>query len=176
MNHTQIKLSKTARNNLLKLARGLLTQTPPPRFGMQSYMTFKNEGYVSDTYLDGNFYSTDVAISKPDIYTDPKCGTVACAAGHGPLYGMKKRKDEEWSDYVYRVFLPLADASYDAYFFRSAVFDWLFSAHWSDTDNTPKGAAARILYLLDNGLPENAREVMLGREAKPYTRYKKLPA
>ena len=35
-----------------------------------------------------------------------------------------------------------------------AVLDWINSGEWSDVDNTPLGAAARINYFLNKGIPE----------------------
>lgn len=35
------------------------------------------------------------------------------------------------------------------------LFEWLFDAYWGRIDNTPEGAAARIDYFLEKGLPSN---------------------
>lgn len=83
------------------------------------------------------------------------CGTVACAAGHGPMAGIRALPGEEWYGYVSRVFTD------DLYERR-----WCFGADWTDIDNTPHGAARRIRHLLDHGLPADWWEQMY-REA-PY--------
>lgn len=37
---------------------------------------------------------------------------------------------------------------------RSVIYDWLFSDGWLDYDNAPEGAAKRILYMLEHGVPD----------------------
>ena len=72
------------------------------------------------------------------------CCTVACAVGHGVYAGFPIKEKEFWHDYSYRVFLE-----------DSEEWKWCFSAAWEHTDNTTKGAAKRILYMLDRGVPED---------------------
>jgi hypothetical protein len=103
------------------------------------------------------------------------CGTVACAVGHGPSAGMLFQKDEiisaegdegeprpDWWAYGRRVFGLTSG---------NPEFLWLFGAMWSDRDNTHRGAAARIRYYLDRGLPEcmaeNPYHSLLPDEAVP---------
>ena len=45
---------------------------------------------------------------------------------------------------------------------------WCFGSIWSETDNTPIGAALRIEWLLNNGLPENWFCQMYGEEELCY--------
>lgn len=67
------------------------------------------------------------------------CGTSACAAGHGPVATRVQRfVGESWEEYIERTFGNLP----------SNYGRFLFSAWWSETDNTPRGAAARIVHLL----------------------------
>ena len=73
------------------------------------------------------------------------CGTVGCAAGHGPSLGIKVKKGEGWTDYSRRVFTHG----------NSRTFKWCFHQLWADCDNTPQGAALRIFYMLDFGIPED---------------------
>lgn len=40
--------------------------------------------------------------------------------------------------------------------------DWCFSSGWVNTDNTPSGAADRIEWLINNGLPENWKDQIWG--------------
>ena len=72
------------------------------------------------------------------------CGTVGCAVGHGPYAGIKKLLNENWLEYTERVFVipsGLTEAT------------WCFSSAWALFDNTPEGAAHRILYLVKHGKP-----------------------
>ncbi len=68
------------------------------------------------------------------------CGTSACAVGHGPAAGIPMlwvgARPESWLEYQSRAFGP-------------DVYEALFHGSWSNVDNTPHGAAARIAYVLD---------------------------
>ena len=82
----------------------------------------------------------------------PTCGTVGCALGHGPYAGFPKLQCEKWEEYGERVYglaewLPGSGINHQ--------WDWCFSPHWDVTDNSPTGAAKRILWLLDRGLPDD---------------------
>lgn len=75
---------------------------------------------------------------EPPQNTD--CGTVACAAGHGPAAGIEPKPNEGWESYTKRVF---------------SSSHWMFASTWSRHDNTAHGAAKRIIYALRNRtLPE----------------------
>ncbi|MDH7796400.1 MULTISPECIES: hypothetical protein [unclassified Beijerinckia] len=128
------------RENLKKLADYLATGTTACRFDMGSF--------CRDEYGD------DLA---PLVH---ECGTVACAAGHGPAAGIEPiKKDESWTTYVRR------------HFGLSLFSDegmWLFSGSWERSDNTPEGAARRIYWLLDEGLPSNWHKQMMRTEPLCY--------
>lgn len=88
------------------------------------------------------------------------CGTVACAAGHGPSLGIIVDGCDGWIAYCDKAFgAPIGEPSHD----------WLFSGSWGIYDNSPRGAAARINYALKQGIPENAREQMDGEAPLSYT-------
>jgi hypothetical protein len=121
-------MKKKHRENLLKLA-DYLDKLPDDyeQFHMYSYMA-QRSSYGWATF-DLN--------EKPK----PECGTVACAVGHGPAAGIRIYGDWDWESYADRVFgeLPYDDFSY------------MFGSSWCDTDNTPKGAAARIRTFVELG-------------------------
>jgi len=83
------------------------------------------------------------------------CGAVGCAVGHGPYAGIEKLPGEDWSFYSDRVF-GLDDIEFEA------EWEWCFCSRWSERDDTPQGAAKRILWLLDKGLPEDHDEQKCG--------------
>lgn len=104
-------------------------------------------------HFDMNFYwdcpvknldTWGCPVKNPDpwgcISKTPECGTVACAAGHGPAAGIEKTV-EIWEHYIHINFIN------DEY--QRELF-WCFSGWWVDVDNTPKGAAKRIFYMLEN--------------------------
>lgn len=88
-----------------------------------------------------------------------RCGTAACAAGHGPAAGIKprsKREEQCWSAYTHnRLCLPFAQDP------NGYVWKTCFSTQWSAgryvqlpgqvTIHTAADAGKRILYLLDTG-------------------------
>ena len=67
----------------------------------------------------------------------------SCAIGYGPDSGIPKLHDENWGEYYIRAFGVA----------RGYSWDWCFSGEWRYRDNTPQGAAARILYLVEHGVP-----------------------
>lgn len=82
--------------------------------------------------------------SELRINSEQTCGSVGCAIGHGPYVGIIKEAEENWYEYAERVFGMVP-----------ARWAWLFSSNWKDVDNTPEGAAARIRYYLEHGMPKN---------------------
>ena len=130
-----IKLTKTQKSNLEKLASFLENHVPPPRFNMSSFL--ENADLKIGSWHEKNSeYMTFTSSSK--VYNH--CGTVACAVGHGPLVGIHKKRTEGWFAYADRVFGSE----------NMSVFTFLFGGCWEEVDNTPEGAAARIRFFLDN--------------------------
>lgn len=84
------------------------------------------------------------------------CGSVGCAIGH-TAFVIPKYKNETWLDYSLRV-TGLTDNDYEG----NSAWDWCFSEEWRYVDNTPQGAADRIDWLLEYGLPLNWQEQLFG--------------
>ncbi len=78
-----------------------------------------------------------------------KCGTVACAAGHGPSAGIDPDENEGWGQYILGKF---------GVTYSSAFYGWCFYDAWETFDPGPQQAGKRILYLLKHGLPEGFEE------------------
>lgn len=74
-----------------------------------------------------------------------ECGTVGCAVGNGPLAGIKVVPGETWNDYHARALGSDCE--------HGGVYCWCFHGRWVIADNTPRGAAKRILYMLRRGVP-----------------------
>lgn len=124
------------RDNLKKLADYLVSGKTRMEFDMSNYC------------LSGHS-----RISKPEHHD---CGTVGCAIGHGPAAGIPViDRDNTWFWYADRVFQCDMDE-----------WDWCFSQDWLFVDNTPQGAAYRIYYMLDHGVPDDAYEQRIS--AKDY--------
>lgn len=102
--------------------------------------------YLSSEKLDAKFNMAqycEIQRSGGDEETD--CGSVGCAIGHGPYAGIHKSEHESWRDYGNRCFITDD--------FSKSCFTFLFSADWWSVDNTPQGAARRIDYVIEHGLP-----------------------
>ena len=70
---------------------------------------------------------------------EPHCGSAGCAVGFAPLFGLKKRRSENWFTYSGRIFNLNDDISWN----------WCFGENWSGPKyGTAAHAAQRIRHLL----------------------------
>lgn len=132
-------LSAQQLTNLMRLARGLLALPEyAPQFSMR---TFRSEPGETQTTL---ISSTPAA---PYATAEPPCGTVACAVGYAPAilnvpmpefteYAWKM--NQGWMEFSYRTLGSLP----------SGLWEWCFDGSWRGIDNTPHGAAARIVHMI----------------------------
>lgn len=124
------------RENLLKLAR-YLWDLP------EDYKHFDMKDFFR---VGGDTYNTLEA--NPLLLNE--CGAVACAVGHGPAAGVVCNDEShlcgKWRAYG-RLSFGLS--------MNMKSWDWCFSSNWWEFDNTPKGAAKRIFYMLEQ--PEDGR-------------------
>jgi len=109
-------------------------------------MNRENLKILADYLLTNEFKESKFDISKfsdEPFYREQRlqtnCGSIGCAVGHGPYAGLPKLPGESWTKYSERVF------EIDP---ESDEWEWCFSGNWDGIDNTPKGAARRILLLL----------------------------
>lgn len=127
-----VTITQKQHDNLVKLSKFLRELSPEyarKHFDMRAYHGMREE---TSFYL----YNVLGYIGDGDSLN---CQTVACAAGFGPMAGVPKGDDEEWSDYVDRAFG-------DSYGVFTAVFD----ASWARVHghSTALAAAQRIDMLL----------------------------
>lgn len=156
-------MDKTQRKNLLKLA--VYLESLPrdyKHFDMRDYADHRGK-----CSLRGE--PRQLAAAQPREFLS-NCGTVACAAGHGPAAGIRPHPTDfvgawfGWSSYVARSFTGYDDD----------LFDFLFTSGWEDSDNTHYGAAARIRYFLATGNIPRAYPALAREEAmRKYAPYKK---
>jgi len=78
---------------------------------------------------------------------------------HGPRAGLSPQSDEDWAGYCRRVF-GIGN--------ERGLLTWLQSPLWRKTDPSPEGAALRIAYLLDYGLPHDHVEIAMGQAYSDY--------
>lgn len=165
MSHFPFEVTAEQRSNLETLASFLERSVPPPTFSMKTFVTVKKDFVLEEEFDEDRYFdSRDALNSRPSLmklsyYTEPDCGTVACAVGHGPLAGIAPLEDESWFEYSKRVF----GAPY------GSLFRWLFDDNWANVDDTATGAAARIRYYLEHGIPENYYDQHFGRAPLCYT-------
>tara|TARA_Y100001001_G_C8000065_1_gene305949 strand:- start:1052 stop:1474 length:423 start_codon:yes stop_codon:yes gene_type:complete len=104
---------------------------------------------VDDDQFNMNVFFRDYDIVENDYLVEGKttCGTVACAAGWGPAAGILAADNcQYWGDYICDMFLDGEGLS--SGLDLNPVYRWVFSEAWSVADNSPKGAAARIRWML----------------------------
>jgi hypothetical protein len=101
------------------------------------------------TCYDSNGSDCAVAI-------EPKCGTAGCAIGWAPRAGVMPLKHETWGNFADRA---LGD---DPDFWL-----WCFAFDWFPRDNTPRGAAKRILWALVKGVPDTRDTVQMQAGKSP---------
>ena len=131
------------RDNLQRMADHLKTNVIPDNFHMGRYR------------------------GDDDDLSSPVCGSVGCTVGTCSVLDaenvIKNFTDTDgeiefgdWSE-DFTGLLGVEDE-----------WSWCFGSTWSKTDNTPAGAALRIEWLLNHGLPENWKNQMYGREKLCY--------
>lgn len=136
-------LTRTQRKNLAKLADYL--ESLPRRYRHFEMRDFTGLPEGDERLIEYARHNGGVG----------KCGTVACAVGHGPAAGILFRRQDfhrmphgrlraNWTRYSQR-FAPRG--------LDEPEFDWAFGSPWSKVDNHHWGAAARIRYLLKHGAP-----------------------
>lgn len=154
MKNIKVKLLPHERENLQKLAEFL----------------YKND----EVLYEGEpveFSMTDYSDSEHHLLS-AECGTVGCAVGWGPHAGIAKLITENWNEYSCRCFLEYFDNKRGIDFGgKNPIWTWMFSAKWALTDNSRRGAALRILYLLEFGMPENYQDQWEGDAPLCYIDY-----
>lgn len=142
---TELPITAEQRANLLRLAHYLLHGPRLMEFNMGFYMIGRHR----------------LGVIRPHNH---ECGTVACAAGHGPAAGIEPFHGETWYSYTRRCFIG-ADLDLLAADCRT----WCFASDWARTDNTREGAAHRIIYMLKYGVPDHWAAQMHGTAERVYS-------
>lgn len=125
------------RENLQKMAE-YIKKIPQKQFSMAEFRTF----------------------NTPEDLETHKCNTIGDVIGHCTVLDIEDNLPRittgvinfnDWS------------VNYTGLYRDSAEWIWCFSQYWVRTDNTPTGAAKRIEWLLNNGLPSNYRHQITGK-------------
>lgn len=94
-----------------------------------------------------------------------ECNSVGCVIGHCTIL------DSENILINYRDIFNEIDFIGWSYKFTGLnryEWHWCFASDWINIDNTPEGASQRIMYLIENGLPDNWIEQMDGKKPLCY--------
>ena len=100
-----------------------------------------------------------------DDFSNPVCGSVGCTVGTCTVLDVEN------------VIENFTNPDGEIYFWGWSVdftgiyggeWSWCFHSKWRNTDNTPTGAALRIEWLLNNGLPADWDCQMRGKEKLCY--------
>lgn len=140
------------RENLKILSDGLLGLIPSIEDTSQVH--FDMESYSDVNEADDSYFHRNNAEIKMKT-----CGSVGCAIGWAPFFGIEKHLNEDWIDFSERVF-GLSNGSDE--------WDYLFSSDWGDVDNSKKGAGLRIKNFLEHGLPEDSHDQLQGEASLSY--------
>jgi len=142
------------RDNLKKLADYLLSLPDNyNNFSMWQYFEHRHHDVQNPAFAEAEYLLCQRPLNE--------CGAVACAVGHGPeaqVCGVENflshsRRVVDWNAYCNANFVQV-QSDYESYLRVSDEYAWLFDGDWAVVDNSAKGAAKRILYFLDHGVPE----------------------
>ncbi len=98
-----------------------------------------------------------------------ECDSIGCVVGYCtilddvnniPKYSDGDIDFEKWSE------------NFTGLGWWSGTWHWCFSSYWKQIDNTPTGAAQRIEWLLNNGLPQNWSNQLEGTDPLIYKQAK----
>lgn len=123
--------------------------------------------YLLGEELQAEFDMDD--FSKNYDIEETNCGSAGCAIGHGPYAGIPKRGNELWVEYSDRALMSREVRT------DTKCWYWCFSGDWKHTDNTPIGAARRILWMLGNGVPDEWQGQMYGNAPLCYEDFEITP-
>jgi hypothetical protein len=106
-----------------------------------------------------NFYRLGEKVSH-------ECGSVGCAIGHCTV--LDPRPLPKLSHDSERIDFDIWSEMFTGIKLMSPEWGWCFSKYWYFSDNTPDGAADRIEWLLNRGLPDDWSQQMLGNNPLCY--------
>ena len=109
------------------------------RDGLKKLM---DDGVVTQETFDMKHYrSNERGKSIAGSYSLKNCGTIGCLMGRAPFVeGLEFNETLTWTGYVSQKFNTNHDTDHEF----DEVFVFLFSSKWSEYDNTPEGALARL--------------------------------
>lgn len=146
--HIHPTLSREQQENFVTLGRHLVRLADDPRYDSAEFD-------INHTALD---LTTGEYLTP--VQTAAHAGPLACnLLGHAARAGLKPIPEEDWPAYQLRIL----GAEHD-----SPLEDWLLSFFWWKQDSTSVGAALRLMYVLDYGVPADFEQIREGRATSDY--------
>ncbi len=111
------------------------------------------------------FRETNVRDILAKVEQTHKCNTIGCIIGHCTILDLEENLPRHWNgDIDFTVW----SKQFTGLMPSSDEWKYLFGANWSTVDNTPEGAAKRIYYFLEHGLPATWKDEMNGKTKLSY--------
>jgi hypothetical protein len=146
--HVHTPLTREQQENFVRLARHLVMASQSAEWDP----TLFDMSYTAQDLTSGD----DLA---PDRVAEHQGALICGLLGHAPRAGIAALAGETWTAYQARILGAEKD---------SPLEDWLLSHWWSKSDNSPVGAAMRLMYVLDYGVPGDWVEIVEGRARSDY--------
>lgn len=146
--HIDPELSVEQQRNFVQLARHLVLATREPGWRPDRFFPGRP---ALDLETGDELSPQEVAARAGLVQTD--------LLGYAPLAGLAPLADETWQQYQLRVLGAAMD---------SPLEGWLFSQVWWRTDPTALGAAMRLAYVLDYGVPGDWQYIIHGMAESDY--------
>lgn len=149
-------ITERDKKTLLKVA-DFIEKLPQEKFHMGKYRCNKNHNWLRNN--SGSFqYEFD----------RNNCGTVGCILGWCPFI---EGLEPMLSDYEKMRGFPFWERYSDRIFdftTQDDIWDYLFHSDWELVDDTPIGAAKRLRYIVEFGLPETWETELKGDSLLSY--------
>jgi hypothetical protein len=97
-----------------------------------------------------------------------ECKSIGCVIGHCTILDPNIKKAVK--KYSLGLSFDYYDWATDFFTLEYDQWEWCFSYVWKNSDNTPEGAALRIEWLINHGLPDNWEKQMNGEAELCYTK------
>lgn len=124
--------------------------------------------YLKNLPSEGLGFDMGTYYTRPNYHRREPCPAVACAIGHyavmegwkaeggGAVPPPKIAAKVLGEGETCMPWVPFANTIIGVPYRKGDrhIGDWVFGSDWADVDNTTIGAAARIDYLLEHGVPE----------------------
>ena len=99
--------------------------------------------------------------------SNPVCGSVGCTVGTCTVLDVENVMNNFIKSNG-KIDFGAWSEDFTGMYWTEAEWGWCFHSKWKTTDNTPTGAALRIEWLLNHGLPENWESQIFRKEELCY--------